>query len=116
MMYAGVEDNLSGVEEKISIEDVNTTNIDKYIEQNFPGREFLVRLTNQIKVSLFKFETIGNLVLNGDVIFGTESLDYFLHGAHDMTNEEMNQCVLKLEQLNTILKEKNKTLIITITP
>ena len=116
MMNFGVEDNLSGVEERISIEDVNTTNIDKYIEQNFPGREFLVRLTNQIKVSLFKFESIGNLVLNGDVIFGTESLDYFLHGAHDMTNEEMNEFVLKLERLNTILKNKNKTLILTITP
>ena len=115
-MYFGVEDNLSGVEERISIEDVNTTNIDKYIEQNFPGREFLVRLTNQIKISLFKFEAIGNLVLNGDVIFGTESLDYYLHGIHDMTNEEMNEFVLKLEKLNSLLNNKNKTLILTITP
>ena len=116
MMYFNVSDNLSGVEERISIEDVDKENIDTYIEQNFPGREFLIRFINELKLRGFKYESIGNLVIKDDLFFGTESLDYYLHGAHDMTDDEMNTLISKINRLNEVLKKKDKTLITVITP
>ncbi|MBQ2205083.1 MAG: hypothetical protein II411_04250, partial [Lachnospiraceae bacterium] len=77
--FLGVEDNLSGAEEKIEF---SFENVDDYIIQNFPGRAFLVRSKNQILYSLFDISPNSSITKVNDTLFSTETLNYYYPGLH----------------------------------
>lgn len=111
--FLGVENNLSGAEEKVEF---SFENIDDYIIQNFPGREFLVRTKNQLLYSLFDVSPNTSITKVGDTLFATETLNYFYHRLHSVNNVEVDLLIEKLNKLNDICKEKDKKLLIVLTP
>lgn len=111
--FLGVENNLSGAEEKVEF---SFENIDDYIIQNFPGREFLVRTKNQLLYSLFDVSPNTSITKVGDTLFATEALNYFYHRLHSVNNVEVDLLIEKLNKFNDICKEKDKKLLIVLTP
>ncbi len=111
--FLGVENNLSGAEEKVEF---SFENIDDYIIQNFPGRELLVRTKNQLLYSLFDVSPNSSITKIEDTLFSTETLNYYFHRLHKVDNSEVNTLVEKLSKFNDICKEKGKKLLIILTP
>lgn len=111
--FLGIENNLSGVEEKVEL---SFDNIDEYIIQNFPGRSLLVRTKNQLLYSLFDVSPNDSIIKSKDTLFSVETLNYYFHRLHSVTNEEVSSLVDKLKKFNEICKEKNKKLLIILTP
>lgn len=111
--FLGVENNLSGAEEKVEF---SFENIDDYIIQNFPGRELLVRTKNQLLYSLFDISPNTSITKVGDTLFSTETLNYYYHRLHSVNNAEVDSLVEKLNRFNDICKEKDKKLLVVLTP
>ena len=111
--FLGVENNLSGAEEKVEF---SFENIDNYIIQNFPGRELLVRTKNQLLYTLFDVSPNSSITKIGDTLFSTETLNYFYHSLHKVNSLEVNSLVEKLSKFNDICKGKGKKLLIILTP
>ena len=111
--FLGVENNLSGAEEKVEF---SFENIDDYIIQNFPGRELLVRTKNQLLYSLFDVSPNTSITKVGDTLFSTETLNYYYHNLHKVNNSKVNLLIEKLKKFNDICMEKGKKLLIILTP
>ena len=111
--FLGVEDNLSGAEEKIEF---SFENVDDYIIQNFPGSAFLVRSKNQILYSLFDISPNSSITKVNDTLFSTETLNYYYHGLHKVYGKDVDELIRKLKKFNEICASKNKKFAIIITP
>ena len=111
--FLGIENNLSGAEEKVEF---SFERIDDYIIQNFPGRSLLVRTKNQLLYSLFDISPNTSITKVGDTLFSTETLNYYFHKLHSVSNAEIDALIEKLNKFNDICKHKDKKLIIVITP
>lgn len=111
--FLGVENNLSGAEEKVEF---SFENIDDYIIQNFPGRELLVRTKNQLLYSLFDVSPNTSITKVGDTLFSTETLNYYYHRLHSVGNSEVDLLVDKLSKFDNICREKGKKLLVVLTP
>lgn len=120
-MIMGVQNNLSGAEEKINIDlknirEVDSDLLDKYIVQNFPGREFLVRTKNQFLYSFFDISPNKSITKVDDTLISTETLNYYYHGLHRASIKEIDDVIMKLRRVNDICKEKGKKLLVVTTP
>ena len=111
--FTGVENNLFGAEEKVEF---SFENIDDYIIQNFPGRSLLVRTKNQLLYSLFDISPNNSITKVGDTLFSTETLNYYYHKLHDVSDAYVNELVSKLSKFDDICKSKDKKLLIILTP
>ena len=111
--FLGVENNLSGAEEKVEF---SFENIDDYIIQNFPGRELLVRTKNQLLYSLFDVSPNTSITKVGDTLFSTETLNYYYHSLHEVGDSEVDLLVDKLSKFDNICREKGKKLLVVLTP
>ena len=111
--FLGIENNLSGAEEKLEF---SFENIDDYIIQNFPGRSLLVRTKNQLLYSLFDISPNTSITKVGDTLFSTETLNYYYHKLHSVSNAEIDSLIDKLTRFNDICKEKEKKLLVVLTP
>lgn len=127
--YLGVENNLSGAEEKVefNVKDIDFLNkdfdidnfhnkIDEYIIQNFPGRELLVRTKNQLMYSLFDVSPNNSIAKIGDTLYSTEALNYYYHGLHMVDESVVDNLISKLSLLNTLCKNRGKILVVVTTP
>ena len=115
VMYSvGVENNLTGSYEK---EELSFENLDNYILQNFPGKEFIVRLKNQLFYSLFNMSTNESFTITSDKTkFAIESLAYYYHGNRSVDEEVVDKLITKLRKFDSICKRKNKKMMIILTP
>ena len=111
--FTGVENNLFGAEEKVEF---SFENIDDYIIQNFPGRSLLVRTKNQLLYSLFDISPNKSIVKVGDTLFSTETLNYYFHKLHDVTDAHVEELVTKIKKFDEICKSKDKKLLVILTP
>lgn len=105
--------NLDGSEEKVEL---TYENLDKYILQNFPGREYLVKTKNQILYSLFNITPNESVTKIGDSLVSTESLYYYLYDLYNVDDNYINSLTNKFVEFNNLCKEKNKNVVIVITP
>lgn len=104
--------NLKGAEQKVKL---SYETIDDYIMQNFPGRATLVKTKNQLLYSIFGMSNNETIAKVDDNLIATESLNYF-HGANSISDEKMDELILKLNKLNEIVKRKNKKMLVILTP
>lgn len=111
--FLGIENNLSGAEEKVEF---SFEKIDDYIIQNFPGRSILVRTKNQLLYSLFDISPNNSITKVGDTLFSTETLNYYYHKLHGVSNADIDSLIERLNKFNEICKEKEKKLLIILTP
>ena len=111
--FLGIENNLSGAEEKVEF---SFENIDDYIIQNFPGRSLLVRTKNQLLYSLFDISPNNSITKVDDTLFSTETLNYYYHKLHSVSNAEIDSLIERLNKFDDICKQKDKKLLIVITP
>lgn len=109
----GIENNLSGVEEKIEL---SFENIDDYIIQNFPGRSLLVRTKNQLLYSLFDVSPNSSITKVEDTLFSVETLNYYYHKLHRVNKKEVDDLVSKLVRFNKICTERGKKFLLVLTP
>lgn len=109
----GVENNLYGAEEKIEF---SFDKIDDYIIQNFPGRELIVRTKNQLLYTLFDVSPNTSITKVGNALFSTETLNYYYHNLHEVTNSDVLDLIDRLKRFNDICKEKGKKMLVIITP
>lgn len=107
------QDKLSGSEEKVEL---SYENIDNYVLQNFPGREYLIKTKNQLLYSLFDISPNENITKVGDVLFSTETLNYYLHGLYQSKDEDIDLLVHKFKRFKDFCDEKNKKMVIILTP
>ena len=113
MKLKGVESNLEGSEKKVEL---SFDNIEDYIIQNFPGREYIIKTKNQLLYSLFDISPNETVTKIGDTLFSTESLNYYLHGEHRVEDSQVDELADKLNEFNEFCKEKNKNLVVILTP
>ena len=111
--YLGVENNLSGADEKVEF---SFENIDDYIIQNFPGRELLVRTKNQLLYTFFDMSPNNSIIKVGDTLFSSETLNYYYHRLHSVTDSDVDILVEKLNKFNDICNAKDKKLVLILTP
>lgn len=109
----GIESNLVGSEEKV---DFSFENIDEYVIQNFPGREYLVKTKNQLLYSLFDISPNASVVKIGDNLVSSEALNYYLHDEHKVTDAEVDALANKLKEFNEFCLENNKNVVVVFTP
>ena len=109
----GVKNELYGALEK---EELTFQNLDNYILQNFPGRSFLIKTKNQLLYSLFDVSPNASITKNGDMLFATESLNYFYHGLYNVDDENVSNLISKFQKLNDYCKANDKNLLLIITP
>lgn len=117
---------LNGVENQSKISDFNFQNIynntfqnslDDYIDQNLNIKPLIVRSRNQILYDVFNISPHLAISMNEDKnLISKEVLNYYLHGQYYMSDSEIIKQSEKFIKLNKILKEKNKDMMIIITP
>ena len=109
----GIQNDLVGAEEKVEL---SFEKLDDYIVQNFPGRAFLIKTKNQLLYSLFDVSPNATITKIGDTLFSTEALNYYHHGCHEVSEDDVNELVTKFRWFNEICKAKNKKMAILLTP
>ena len=107
------QDKLSGSEEKIEL---SYENIDNYVLQNFPGREHLIKTKNQLLYSLFDISPNDNITKVGNVLFSTETLNYYLHDLYKSEDSAIDELVSKFKVFQDFCNKKNKKMAIILTP
>ena len=109
--FLGIENNLSGAEEKVEF---SFEKIDDYIIQNFPGRSLLVRTKNQLLYSLFDISPNNSITKVDNTLFSTETLNYYYHKLHSVSNADIDSLIERLNKFNDICKQKEKKLLVVI--
>jgi hypothetical protein len=89
---------------------------EKYANQNFGLRNFLVRLNNQLDYSLYKELHAAHVVQgkNG-MLFGDTYITSYL-GNDYMGEQAVSRVTQKLAAIQAKLQEKNKTLVVILAP
>ena len=105
--------SLSGSEEKVEL---TFENVDDYILQNFPGREYLIKTKNQLLYSLFDVSPNANITKIGDNLLSTETLNYYLHGLYDVEDKDIDDLVNKFKIFKEYCSKNNKKMAIVLTP
>ena len=113
MKIYGVESNLEGSEKKVEF---SIDNFEDYILQNFPGREYIIKTKNQFLYTLFDISPNESVTKIGDTLVSTESLNYFLHNDHSVSDDYLDELSNKFKEFNEYCKLKNKYLVIVFTP
>ena len=109
----GINEDIKGATEKINF---SFDNIDEYVIQNFPGRNFLIRIKNQIMYSLFDVSPNEIITKVDDTLYSIETLDYYYHGLHYIEDNEIDSLINKLVKLKNICEQTKKKLLIVTTP
>ncbi len=105
--------SLSGSEEKVEL---TFENIDDYVLQNFPGRENLIKIKNQLLYSVFDVSPNLNITKIGDVLLSTETINYYLHGLYDVEDKDIEDLVNKFKIFKEYCNINNKKMAIVLTP
>ena len=92
------------------------SNKEKYIDQNYGLRNFLIRLNNQYDLCLFKKINANRIVLgkNG-ILYGENYITSYL-GENYLGEKKVTELTDKLKKLQNYFDQKNKTLIILLAP
>lgn len=117
---------LMGVENKVELAEFNFKNIfdntyqnsvDDYIDQNLNIKPFIVRNRNQFLYDSFNISPHLAIAMNEDKnLISKEVLNYYLHGQYFMSELDIKNQANKFRKLNKALKEKNKNMLVIITP
>lgn len=92
-------------------------NMTAYLLENIPGRNFMVKIHNQLLYSIFDVSANSNIVIGDDKqLFEPEYLEYSLSIWQQPTIENIASLVNKLTLLENALIEDGKQLYIFITP
>ncbi|MCQ2609734.1 MAG: hypothetical protein MJ151_02955, partial [Lachnospiraceae bacterium] len=126
LYFTGYQNNLSGVEYKVAtpsftiegfIDNTYQDNVDKYLEQNLPGKDIAVNFRNQLLYDMFKISPHKSIDIGvDDTLFFEETIDYYCHGLYNVSDEYMDNLMSKFEELNNICDETGKKLVIVLTP
>lgn len=93
------------------------TNLNSWIDENFGGRKFLIKLRSEIMYSLFHESPNQNVVLGKDgYLFQDTYINHELGLVGSETDDICTDLVAKLEKLNALFEENGKELYIFITP
>ena len=113
MKIMGVESNLEGSEKKI---DFSIDNIEDYVIQNFPGREYIIKTKNQLLYSMFDISPNAVVTKIGDTLVSTEALNYFLHDEHSVSDDYIDEFTNKLKLFDAFCRNRGKKVVLIITP
>ncbi len=90
---------------------------EEYVQQNLPGKPFMVRLRNEITFSMLGTVSNNNYSMNRDRnLFSWENVSYYLQYFAPVSEEGAGELVGKLKRLETLLEEHGKQLYLFITP
>ena len=93
------------------------TAFEEYVQQNLPGKPFMVRLRNEITFSLLGTVSNNNYSMNRDRnLFSWENVSYYLQYFAPVSEEGAGELVGKLERLEALLEKQGKQLYLFITP
>lgn len=119
-------EQLLGVENRVELAEFNFKNIfdntyqnsvDDYIDQNLNIKPFIVRNRNQFLYDSFNISPHLAITMNEDKnLISKEVLNYYLHGQYFMSELDIKNQANKFRKLNKALKEKNKNMLVIITP
>ncbi len=91
--------------------------LSEYVEQNLPGRPFLVRLRNQITFSVFRTPANNNYSIGrGKNLFSVGNVSAYLQYREPVTEEYAVELVGKLKRLEKLLSDTGRQMYIYITP
>lgn len=91
--------------------------LEDYVQQNLPGKPFMVRLRNEITFSLLGTVSNINYSMNRDKnLFSWENVSYMLQYFAPVSEKEAGELAGKLERLQTLLNQNGKQLYLLITP
>lgn len=89
---------------------------DKYLNQAFGFRNFLVRLNNQLYYSVFDIaKAKGVVVGKNDYLFEETYINDYL-GMSFVGQQRINDVVRRLSAIDSIFKTMNKTFVVVFTP
>lgn len=89
---------------------------DKYLNQAFGFRNFLVRLNNQLYYSVFDLaKAKGVVVGKNDYLFEETYINDYL-GKSFVGQQRVNDVVRRLSAIDSIFKTMNKTFVVVFTP
>src|SRR6187402_157736 len=119
------EDPLYGYKEK-AIKDTLTiakwwdgiyqSNQEKFLEDTFPCRKSIIRLTNQIDYSLFnKARASAVVVGEKNYLFQQEYIDNY-YGQDFIGEDSIRQSLIKLKKIQDTLRKINKDIVFVIAP
>lgn len=108
-----LDEELNGAEEKIEF---SLENIDDYIIQNLPGRSLLIKLKNQFLYSTFDISPNSSIAKVGDTLLSTETLNYFYHDLHYVTEDDTKELVDKFKRFDDFCKKNDKKMVLVLTP
>ncbi len=93
------------------------TELEEYVQQNLPGKPFLVRLRNQITFSLFHTSPNNNYSMNLDRnLFTWGNVSSYMQYNEPVSEEYVSELVTKLRRAEEILKENGMQLFLFVTP
>lgn len=99
------------------LEGTAQSDFENYVQQNLPGKPFMVRLRNEITFSALKTVSNINYSMNRDKnLFSWENVSYYLQYFAPVSEDGARELVEKLGQLRTLLEKNGKQLYLFITP
>ena len=92
---------------------------EKWFEQNFGGREVLIRLNNQVYYQLFKksYQYSGNIIIGKEKqLFERGYINDYVNITPVMPKEEQNDFIGKINRVSNLFKRHDIQFILMITP
>jgi hypothetical protein len=89
---------------------------EKYLNQAFGFRNYLVRLNNQLYFSLFNIAKAKGVVVGKDGYLFEETYINDYTGASFVGQQRINDVVRRLTAIDSIFKKENKMLAVVLTP
>lgn len=89
---------------------------EKYFNENFGFRSFLVRLNNQIAYTLFNVAKANGVIIGKENYLYEENYIKAYYGEDYIGQEKIQEQTDKLKKIGTILKALNKDIIVILAP
>lgn len=91
--------------------------LETYVQQNLPGKPFMVRLRNEITFSVLGTVSNNNYSMNREKnLFSWENVSYYLQYFSPVSIEYGRELVDKLVRLERLLEDSGRQLYLFITP